>query len=83
MRLPAAWPSAVRLALLLTGKPRMSATAMLERTERQQFLISVDPLAFAGERPPGEHDVAEGDHEYGERRADQLAEVSGAAGSAG
>ena len=30
VRLPAAWPSAVRLALLLTGKPRTSETAMLD-----------------------------------------------------
>ena len=71
VRLPTASPSAVRLPLLLTGKPCSSARRDVGRAEREQLLVRRRPLVAVpgGERAAGEHVVGVADDGDAQRRA--------------
>ncbi len=59
---PAASPMAVRLPLLLTGKPCSSPAASVARAESEQLLLRVDALPMpGGEGAPGQHVVCVAD----------------------
>ena len=67
VRLPTRRRCAVRLPLLLTGKPWNRPAADVGRTEREQLLAASIPRAVGGERARGQDVVGVGDDGDAER----------------
>ena len=72
VRPPTACPMAVRLPLLLTGKPVHQTRGEVRRSERQQLPLGVDALvASVREGAPGQDVVGVADEGHAQRRRDQ------------